>query len=550
MATTAELEQALINADRAGDKRAARILAQEINRRRSEVGMPIVEPKTAPDPTEGMSGIDKFRAGVGQGLTNRVRGIGNLLGVVPTEAVDEAQRIDAPLLRTGQGQAGSIVGGAAAAAPALAMPGANTVLGSGAVGGMLGMTEPVGSGDSRAFNTLGGAAMGAATQGIFSSMLPYKPTTPERQSFVDWTQKIGAPATIGQMSGSPMLRRIEGQLAALPGSANFYRNAREGAQKAVTTEVKDIIGGDPGQMYQEFGRGKSVKFDEKFFSDLKKIKGSFKETTAPDDPTSAYRTINEWIGRESPSQVKNPLGVIFGRNTAQVDKTTSELPMIGPKDDFNNVQALRSLYGKRAYDASDPVDKAAYRKLRDAFDDLVERNFPGQGYDKIRKSYRIERMVSKAQDTATGDYSPTKIGGILNKVEQNDPGTVAALGDEGARLQEIQRNAPFMVMPNSSGTAENLLAQKIATAGLLSGGGGLGGTGAFLLTGEPTTALTGAALGAGGAYVAPWLVNAAIQSRRGGILGGKAGESLANNPALFEGLRVGVGSLPFGWLAQ
>lgn len=76
------------------------------------------------DPTEGMSGKDKFLAGVGSGMVDAGRNITKMLlpkhlepEWVSDEAIREQRQLDAPLMETGAGLAGNIVGGAVATAP-------------------------------------------------------------------------------------------------------------------------------------------------------------------------------------------------------------------------------------------------------------------------------------------------------------------------------------------------------------------------------------------------------------------------------------------------
>lgn len=69
------------------------------------------------DPTEGMSGYDKFMAGVGKGMYDVVQGAGNMVGLVDDETIAERQRLDEPLMNTGYGTAGEIVGEMASLAP-------------------------------------------------------------------------------------------------------------------------------------------------------------------------------------------------------------------------------------------------------------------------------------------------------------------------------------------------------------------------------------------------------------------------------------------------
>jgi hypothetical protein len=133
----------------------------------------------AGDPTEGMSGFDKFRAGMGKSFVDTARGVAqifddgkshevsDLIAQRPSELqarIDEAKRLDAPLLKTGAGFAGNITGTVAQTIPLLAVPGANTVAGSMALGALQGGLQPTASDESTAGNIIAGGVLGATGQ--------------------------------------------------------------------------------------------------------------------------------------------------------------------------------------------------------------------------------------------------------------------------------------------------------------------------------------------------------------------------------------------------
>lgn len=84
---------------------------------------------------------------------------------LPTQAdIDEARRLDAPLMETGGGQTGNVLGNVAMFAPTSMIPGANTVTGAGVVGGIMGALQPTSGDESRLKNTLIGGATAAGMQ--------------------------------------------------------------------------------------------------------------------------------------------------------------------------------------------------------------------------------------------------------------------------------------------------------------------------------------------------------------------------------------------------
>lgn len=118
------------------------------------------------DPTEGMSGLEKFGAGAVSGLHDLYLGGKQLLGLERQEDIDERKRLMAPLMNTGAGLAGNITGKVAAALPTAAIPGAQTLLGAGLIGGGLSALDPVATGESRARNAIFGTLGGSAGQAL------------------------------------------------------------------------------------------------------------------------------------------------------------------------------------------------------------------------------------------------------------------------------------------------------------------------------------------------------------------------------------------------
>lgn len=148
------------------------------------------------DPTEGMSGGEKFLAGMGKAFTDVGRGVGNLVGLVSDEDVAEARRLDAPLMDTGAGTAGNVTGAFATFLPLMAVPGANTLQGA------------------------------ALTSALFSAA-----TTPG-----DLKERTKAGA-IGGAAGAGGVAVAKGVAAG--GRALLNKATQKGAQAAATNSVKD-----------------------------------------------------------------------------------------------------------------------------------------------------------------------------------------------------------------------------------------------------------------------------------------------------------------------
>ena len=199
------------------------------------------KPEPRPDPTEGMSGTQKFLAGVGKGMTDLGRGVAQLTGFMSQQEIDEAKKLDAPLMNTGAGTAGNVTGLIATGLPTMFAPGANTVTGAAVTGGLMGLLQPVATGESRTTNTLiGGAAGGGgvlagrvvrgAYQGGKALIEPFTQGGREKiagrviQRFADDPSKIaaatskptitGAIPTLAEQTGDAGLARLQDGLRA------------------------------------------------------------------------------------------------------------------------------------------------------------------------------------------------------------------------------------------------------------------------------------------------------------------------------------------------
>jgi hypothetical protein len=120
------------------------------------------------DPTADMSVAEKLLAGAGKGFVDVGRGVQQVFGGDQElqALIDEQARLDKPLLATGAGLTGNIIGGAAVLAPTFAIPGAGTVAGSTMLGAIGGGLQPVTSEQNRVTNIATGGLFGATGQAL------------------------------------------------------------------------------------------------------------------------------------------------------------------------------------------------------------------------------------------------------------------------------------------------------------------------------------------------------------------------------------------------
>lgn len=116
------------------------------------------------DPTEGMSALDKFRAGLGKAFADTARGVGQMVGAVDRADVAESRGRDAALMESGYAKAGNFAGNAALIAPTAMLPGAATIPGAAVIGAATGLAQPSTSTTETLGNVALGGGLGAAGQ--------------------------------------------------------------------------------------------------------------------------------------------------------------------------------------------------------------------------------------------------------------------------------------------------------------------------------------------------------------------------------------------------
>lgn len=267
--------------------------------------VPAAVPHTSYDPSAGGStlqvgpwdtgvpigqGTTRFLAGAGEGLTNLWRGVKergaqaldaidpqqqNLTGLVtgqqPQSRADavkadiaESRRLDAPLNATGAGTAGNIGGTFAGAFPAALVPGAGTILGATAIGGLEGALQPsLSSGETAANVTFGagGGAAGAIAGKLIKALarpgakalpaagdevpqaVPGQGSLTEGQAQAARAgQNLGFQLTPGKASGSVVQQQIEAHLASNPATSGPFNAIAQNNQTTLNQVAARALG--------------------------------------------------------------------------------------------------------------------------------------------------------------------------------------------------------------------------------------------------------------------------------------------------------------------
>lgn len=256
---------------------------------------PSLPPLTA-DPTDGMSGTDKFLAGAGKAFADLGRGAGQWIGAVDRKDVAEARKRDAALMNTGAGIGGNITGNVAALLPTAMIPGANTYTGAAAIGAVTGALQPSVSTAETAGNIGLGGVVAPATLGavrgaqalyqggkglvepltkagqerIAADVLRRSATNPQQAMQMAGQAKPlvpGSQPTLAQVAQDPGLAQLERTILNNPEYAGALQQ-RLGDQKvARLSAIKDVAG--RGDHYDEIEAGRRLFANQDYAEAMK-----------------------------------------------------------------------------------------------------------------------------------------------------------------------------------------------------------------------------------------------------------------------------------------
>jgi hypothetical protein len=511
MATLEELETGLRKAHAAGNAEHAKRFASEIRRMRSQTQPAAVQelsmeeryrragidPNEGADPTEGMSGVDKFRAGMGKAFSDTGRGLKQLgtdalrhlatdsTGLTGTSAmeslvsgeavgsnavtrwadrslagqqraIDEERRLTQPLMDTGAGLAGNITGHVAQAAipvggVARAAGWGNRLLRTADASGRAaayGAIQPVASGESRARNAGVSAAGGLLGHGVASAAGRVArgasaTLDPTKVALARTAQSQGIPLHVAQMADSIPLRTAASVAKYIPFSG--AGKAQQAQQGAFNRAVGRTFGADATQLSDEVMQGArrnlSSKFEDVYNrNDIPLGEGPLRKLVAVENAAAKRLTKDE------AQVVRNQMDDILGElNESGV--------LTGQK-----YHAIRSQIMKA--EGGDKVGTAV-KDLRKALDDIAADAVGADDAATLKTirgqwaNYRTTENLLKQVAGAGGDVKPSAVWPAIRK------GSTKEMRELG-RIGQVLLKDPIP----DSGTMGRVL-----TGGFMAGGG-------------------------------------------------------------------------------
>lgn len=480
-------------------------------------------PEPSYSPTEGMSTGEKLRAGIGSGMARMARGATNLVlpdVVTPEwasdESIAEAKRLEKPLLETGAGQGGQLIGEIAATLPAgtavrgaqaamlasrapafLARALAGRLAGAGAEGAISGAVsaDPGNRGEGAlegaAISGLmdrGGAVLGRALKGIVKR-------TPEAEKLEQIADLHGADVRLPLARAasdegyvSPLVKFVYDKvLPNMPGSENALKRQGDRAQAQFREiAMKEAAPGGAGSSSPGFSGGlpltttKAPGAGMDVRTSMKDIQEAFEREYADTVKSYAFNQPSttdfaQRLVKQFPNIDQEALDTAVGT----FDKLNNRYARGGVLDGDNLIRFKTELanlgrgnsndrIGQSLYQAQEFLDDVVRSELRQGNNPVNLRDL--QRYEDLAQPYRNFLRVQKAaarSKNPEGQFTPQELSRSV-KTLANDrelaKGTapMQELGSLGERTVGIPTHNPSWY-------------ERAATLAAMGGLGALGG---------------------------------------------------------------------------
>lgn len=331
------------------------------------------------NPTTGMSTFDKIAAGAGKSVADTWQGLQQLTGFANAQDVADRRVQDAPLMATGAGTFGNVVGqtmqmavpipGSAgvklAQVAGKAAPFISAGLRSGVFSGLQGTTD----GESRVQNAAIGGGLGVLGQGVAAGVGRLAKgardtVTPAIRESIDVLRQAGVPLHASQVVPSKSVKTLSSALSYLPlsGAGKAVQRQQEAFNRAVgktfgadapalTDEVMAQAKNAISRQYQDVFSRKAVQLDDQALSELGRLEQTLTRRLPQDQAAMVKANIDNVLANTEngvmPGEVYQALrGELAGDGAA--GKVMRELRGILDNTAFRSVGAKDAQALKRA----------------------------------------------------------------------------------------------------------------------------------------------------------------------------------------------------------
>ena len=462
------------------------------------------------DPTEGMTGMEKFRAGIGQGMTHVARSLGNLGGLISDEDMEEALALDSSLLETGAGLAGSITGQVAGTLPiGGAVGGAAKVLTAARGASMAGrganilgkaLASPVGRGaveggltgavlaehDDRAYMGGFGTGLGGGFGGLGKAMgyawrnfkLPWVNLSKEASKHMETTGGGFIPLSHSLPQGGLIKQFYEAVLANFPGAGAKIRGQYANALDDFRRVAAEMTHPPTAQVYDD-ALQRMVPLE---FTPGQPMQSIFKQLDDYwDNAFDAAKRADVDVGNfRLPATVQSTVDDLSGGMFPQLSGKVKGGQLLELRNGLNRIMS--------DLDPTQPLNQSIrgqYKAVVKQIDDMMERSLPKDIWDDLaakRPYYKNYLDLTKAAQKAGKEGFEANPAQLASTTAQRG-GKAARIG-EGTELQQASQTAHKVLPPFPSREG---IYQLVAALGL-----GSSMIGFIAGTGVPAIAVGGA----------------------------------------------------------
>lgn len=449
----------------------------------------------------GQSTAQNLLAGIGGGMMSLYLGGKQMLGMASPEEIADHKRAMAGLSTTKAGATGDFLGQAALTLPASFIPGANTLAGAAILGGVTGALQPVSPDQSRAQNTVLGAAGGAAGKWVGDKVLRVLQgsgagagsnaaatasaspgtasagasvtggatargtgggfnygavgsdvsagLTEAQRALMERGQAMGMQLTPGQASGSRALQQLEAKLESQPMTSGRFNAIKANNQ----TILNRVASGSIGEAADVLDSHVLQQAQDRISNVYKLVADKTPRSIDQNQFIGRLAGIeNDFEGLLPGSVLDNPLTKrLFGY--AEKGQATGE-----------QLQDLASKLGRAAHNqmTSTNGDRQlgmALFKVKDMADDLLASGLNGktlQAFDSARGQYRNLMLLTQRNgviNPSSGNLNGNALAGLLQQKDRNG----FLFGRNQSDLYDAARFAQaFRPIVGDSGTATRM----------------------------------------------------------------------------------------------
>lgn len=404
-------------------------------------------------------------AAFGGAAPKAIRGVKQLFETNPVEMKRlqeeeaESRRLDAPLRSTAGGFVGGLLGDAAIFAPAMMLPGANTVAGAALGGAMQGAFTPLVEDESR----LARAALGGATGGAMQWAVPKAAQALAKRSFNMGQAKSqnllrDSALKAGQAEGMVIPPSAGGggwindRLESIAGKAALKQEAQMRNAESIRKLAARSVGLNPDDaITPQALRGVRDAAGKVGYAPIDRM-GAVNWTP---EYVDALESISKRLGKSNArvASLRNPevqqlvdelnIGQMTGKELNELIKDLREVGNKAANTAYGTSPAARTL-GKAQVEASK------------ALEDLATQNLIAQGRQDLIPAMRQARetiakahTVEKALNPATGGISPKP---FADRVRKGLPitGEQRTIGEFSAAFPQFVRESEMVPTPGVS----------------------------------------------------------------------------------------------------